>query len=230
MKDNRGVTMTNTAEQIPLEVVTQGMVGTHRIFRREFPLMPDIVRSVADGDADRAGVVANHVRLVLDLVHIHHDAEEQFIWDILPSRAPEGAEIVGTMLSQHGNIAELTAVIHDSLEAWENAPTADTSQAVAKAIEAFTKALVDHATLEEGEPLPLIAAHLSPEEWGAFGAYASTAMPEETRGIVMGMMLEGMSPEEREEFLGRLPPPAAEAMRTTGAEMYAKYVARVRSA
>lgn len=222
--------MADTAEQVPLPVVTQGMVVTHRIFRREFPLMPDLVRAVADGDADRAGVLANHARLVLDLVHVHHDAEEQFIWDVLPSRAPEGAEIVGTMLSQHNEIAELTDVIRNGLEAWEKAPTADTGEAVANAIEAFTKALVDHATLEEGEPLPLIAAHLSPEEWGAFVAYASTAMPEETRGTVMGMLLEDMPTAEREAFLGHLPPLAAEFAQTTGAEMYAKYVSGIRAA
>lgn len=222
--------MTDNGAQVPLEVVTQGMVVTHRIFRREFPLMPGLIRSVADGDAERAGVLANHARLVLDLVHVHHEAEEQFIWDILPSRAPEGAAIVGTMVSQHNEIADLTTKIRDGLEAWEQAPTSATGDAVAKSIEAFTKALVDHATLEEGEPLPLIAANLSPEEWGAFVAYASTAMPEETRGTVMGMLLEDMPTAEREEFLGHLPPPAAEFAQTTGAEMYAKYVAGIRAA
>lgn len=221
---------TDAGSTVSLAMVTQGMVGTHRIFRREFPLMPDLIAAVDDGDTDRARVLAEHVRLLLDMVHVHHVAEERYIWDLLPDRAPADRGIVDTMLDQHGEIAELSDRIRDTLATWEQSPDADSAAPLLGAIEQFTSTLVDHAQLEEGAPLPIIAEQLTPAEWGAFVGYASTAMPEEVRGTVMGMMLEDMPDAERSAFLDSLPPPVAERIRTVGAAAYADYVATIRAA
>jgi len=223
------MTGTDAGSTLSLAMVTQGMVSTHRIFRREFPLMPDLIAAVDDDDTDRARVLAEHVRLLLDMVHVHHVAEERYIWDLLPDRAPEDRGIVDTMLEQHGEVAELSDRIRDALTVWEQSPTGDTAAPLVEAIGQFTTTLVDHAQLEEGEPLPIIAEQLTPTEWGAFVGYASTAMPEEVRGTVMGMMLEDMPDAEREAFLGNLPAPVAERIRTVGAAAYADYVATIRA-
>lgn len=218
------------AAGLSLEAVTQGMVVTHRVFRREFPLISGLIGGVADGDTDRATLLAHHVRLVLDLVHVHHVAEEQFLWEVLPDRAPDERDIVDTMLRQHGEVAELADAIGDRLDRWASSPDEATGGALAAAIEAFRRALVDHADLEERATLPLITEQLTADEWRAFVAYASTAMPEDVRGTVMGMVLEDMPDAEREAFLGNLPAPVAERVRTVGAAAYAEYTAAVRAA
>lgn len=219
----------NDHPTLSLAVVTPGMTGTHNIFRRELPLTSGLIRCVADGDADRAGLLAAHLRLVLDLVQVHHDAEERFIWSLLPERAPASRALVDTMLMQHADIHALEATIRDRLAGWESSPDTASGEALAEAVEAFTAALVTHAGEEEGEPLPIIAEHLSPAEWGEFVAYASTAMPEDVRPTVMGMLMEDMSAPAREAFLGALPEQFATFLRTTGANAYADYVAAVRT-
>lgn len=215
-------------DKLSLAVVTPGMKGTHQIFRREFPLLPDLVGRVANGDTERARTLADHTRLLLDLVQVHHDAEETYVWSILPERAPESAELVGMMLHQHADVHTASDEIRGALDAWEPAPTAAAGRAVADAVSRFTTTLVEHANLEEDEPLPIIADHLTPAEWGAFVQYASTAMPEETRGTVMGMLMEDMPAPAREGFLGNLPEPFANFLRTTGADAYAEYTATIR--
>ncbi|MBV6508986.1 MAG: hypothetical protein JJLCMIEE_02053 [Acidimicrobiales bacterium] len=214
---------------LSLMVVTPGMTGIHDVFRREFPLMSDLIRAVADGDAERAALLAGHLRLVLDVVQVHHDAEEQFIWSRLPERAPDARALVDTMLAQHAQVHALEATIRDQLARWESSSDATSGEALAEAVDAFTDALVAHAVQEEGEPLPIIVEHLTPAEWGEFVAYASTAMPEESRPTVMGMLMEDMPAPAREAFLGSLPEQLGTFLRTTGAEAYAGYVAAVRS-
>lgn len=219
----------DSASTLTLAVVTPGMTGTHRIFRREFPLTPPLVSAVRDGDTDRAEVLASHIRLLLELVHVHHEAEERFLWQLLPERAPADTAIVETMLHQHGDIAGLAARIDQSLAEWVATPTGATSAALVAALEDFTGNLVSHADLEEGETLGLIADHLSLQEWHAFVAFAVTAMPEDVRSTVMGMMMEDMAPPAREALLGNLPEAFADQLRTAGADAYAAYTARVRN-
>lgn len=221
---------TGGGAKLSLDAVSHGMSGTHQIFRREFRLTPMSIERVADGDAQRAEVLAAHVRLLLDLVHVHHEAEEQYLWNLLPERAPEDRQIVDTMLEQHASVAELATAITDALSAWTKGPTSASTQALNAAIAAFASTLVEHADLEERTTVPLITRELTPEEWGAFVGYATTAMPEQVRPTVMGMLLEDMPDAERDAFLSRLPAPVAEALRTTGAQAYAQYTAMIRAA
>lgn len=215
-------------EGLTLATVTPGMKGTHQIFRREFPLSAELVTTAPDGDAARARTLADHVHLLLDLVQVHHDAEEQFIWDLLPGRDDASAEIVATMFSQHGDVHDASDALVAALDGWVDSADAAARDAVSDALGTFSATLVAHADLEEAETLGFIADNLTPAEWGAFVQYASTAMPEETRGTVMGMLLEDMPPAARDGFLGNLPAPFAEFLRTTGAEAYAAYTAEVR--
>ena len=52
------------------------MMVVHRIFRREFPLLAEIVPRASDRDARRAGHVARHIDFCLDSLHHHHSAED----------------------------------------------------------------------------------------------------------------------------------------------------------
>ncbi len=218
----------NGTTTLTAQVVLPGMAGTHQIVRREFPLLADLVAGVADGDTDRAGLLADHARLLLDLVQVHHDAEETYIWALLPERAPGSAGIVDTMLSQHGDVHDAADAITAALDPWRTAPDAASTATLGEAITAFTTALVAHAALEEAETIDHIATNLTPAEWGAFVRYASTAMPEQTRPTVMGMLMEDMPAPAREGFLANLPEEFATFLRTTGAEAYDAYTTSVR--
>ena len=70
------------------------MVVIHKIFRREFVLMPKLIRGVADGDTARAAVLAKYAHQMLDGLHQHHAGEDELVWPKLLERAtPERALI-----------------------------------------------------------------------------------------------------------------------------------------
>lgn len=222
MTENGGTT------ELSLGAVIGGMAGTHRIFRRELPLSARLIGEVAPGDTERAATLAEHLRLILELIHIHHVAEERYLWDLLPERAPDDRAIVDTMLEQHAAVAREQEALLSSLERWERSVDPGEQGELAATVQRFADGLVAHADLEEAETPPLIARELTAQEWGAFVGYASTAMPEEVRGTVMGMLIEDMPEAERNGFLAALPPPVAERLTTTGAEQYAAYTAKIR--
>lgn len=48
------------------------METMHKMFRREFALMPGLVQNVPDGHRERTQIVADHLSFVNTAVHNHH--------------------------------------------------------------------------------------------------------------------------------------------------------------
>jgi len=86
---------------------TRDMVLVHRVFRREFGLLPLMVRGVADGDVRAAARVARHAREMTDALHHHHHNEDELLWPRLLERAPLDADLVNRMEAQHAALAEI---------------------------------------------------------------------------------------------------------------------------
>ena len=83
-------TTSNTAERL---TDVSDMYVVHRVFRREFVLIPQLVRQVAAGDTARAAVVGEHARLILLGLDIHHTGEDALLWPELLERDPPAAEL-----------------------------------------------------------------------------------------------------------------------------------------
>src|SRR5947207_7293442 len=100
---HRGGIMTTAAERVD----THEMVIVHRVFRREFRLLPVMVRLVPAGDRDRATVVAGHAADKTSTLHHHHTGEDLLLWPKLLARARPRAELVQRMQAQHERVAVL---------------------------------------------------------------------------------------------------------------------------
>src|SRR5690242_10679526 len=99
------------------------MVVVHRAFRREFPAAAELVRSTPEGDTRRAKVVADHLRLGLAGLHMHHTGEDIVLWPLLLERAAPSTGLVETMQAQHHAVDEQVEAITPALDAWEADPT-----------------------------------------------------------------------------------------------------------
>src|SRR5665213_2070435 len=95
---------TDTAPNRPL---IQQMVVIHRVFRREFGLLPVLIRDVAPDDVERASFVADHATGLLRFVHIHHSGEDEFLWPVLLERVEVEADLIRRMEDQHLHVAAL---------------------------------------------------------------------------------------------------------------------------
>src|SRR4029453_8963633 len=89
---------------MPVEAAadSRDMYAVHRVFRREFTNLPELIEAVADGDTRRAEVVAGHLEFLVVFLHPHHQGEDELVWPRLLSRgAAEISPLVHTMESQH---------------------------------------------------------------------------------------------------------------------------------
>ena len=102
----------------PVEGVdTRDMLVVHAALRREFGLAPGLVRGVADGDVARARIVGGHVRLLLDLLHVHHGGEDRLLWPLLLVRVPaQLTPVIELMERQHRQIEATIEVIDPVLD------------------------------------------------------------------------------------------------------------------
>lgn len=62
------------------------MLVVHTAFRREFRLLPGLVRATPVGDAKHAARVAAHLDLITNFLHHHHTGEDTLLW---PRRLPK---------------------------------------------------------------------------------------------------------------------------------------------
>ena len=218
--------MTDTA--IPALTDVSDMVVVHRVFRREFTLIPRLVSSVPPGDTARAAVLTTHARLVLDGLRLHHTAEDELLWPKLLDRCTPDAALVHRMEAQHERVEHYTEQLHAALGRWEAEARPAVTEEVAATFDALREALFEHLEEEEREILPLAARHVTPEEWAQLGEHGVETMTKKQLPIFFGAVTEEATPEERTQMLAVLPAPVRLLARTVFAWQYRRYINRVR--
>jgi hemerythrin-like domain-containing protein len=192
---------------------TRNMYTVHTVFRREYALLPDLVRAVAAKDEERAKVVADHVRLVNLILHHHHLAEDENLWPALLRRAPREIDPVIQLLEcQHEGLDVLLGEVDTRLDAWTDGADSTHGEALAAMLQRLVAALYEHMGLEEKLALPLVERHIFAVEWDAMIAAGAADIPPEVGPLVVGMLMyEGgldQVPPEMREVLGEMAPKA----------------------
>ena len=206
------------------------MVVIHRVFRREFTAIPRLVRQVRDGDHTRARLVARHLDLIMRGLHMHHTGEDVVLWPLLLQRAAPSTSLVETMQEQHHRVDQYADQVEPLATAWAQDPSAIRGEQLARLLEQFAGALVEHLDLEEREILPLVSTHISVAEWDSLGEHGKDSMSARQLPLMFGSILEDADEDERGRMLAHLPPPVRIVMRTIGARQYRRYITRVRAA
>lgn len=204
------------------------MAVVHRVFRREFGAAPGLVRGVAASDVRRAGVVADHLDLVLAGLHMHHTGEDEVLWPRLLERAAPSTGLVETMQAQHERVDALADQVTPLLAAWRARADSLAGEQLARVLEDFTDALLEHLEREEREVVPLIARHITPAEWDSLGEHGRDAMSPRQLPLLFGSLLEEATAEERRMLLAPLPVLVRWLLLTLGARVYRRRIRQVR--
>ena len=205
------------------------MYVVHRTFRREFALIPGLIRSVAAGNTARAAVVAGHARLVLGGLDMHHTGEDALLWPKLLERATPSADLIHRMEAQHHRVEELIAELDEALPRWEAEARPAVSEEVASTFDALRVALLEHLDDEERHILPIAERHITPQEWAGLGEHGMAKVKKSELPILFGAMLEDATPDEKTLMLGLVPPPVRLLVRTVFAWQYRRYITKVRA-
>jgi hemerythrin-like domain-containing protein len=185
----------------------QQMVVIHRVFRREFRLLPALIRGVAAHDLDRAKVVADHATGLLRFVHIHHSGEDELLWPVLLERVEVETDLIQRMEHQHERVAALLPHAQEQLSAWATMPTSEGGAKLAATFEELGSLLNEHLDEEEAQILPLVETHLTVAEWERLGEHARGHLAPPDRMASLAAIVEEADDEERAMFTAVLPPP-----------------------
>lgn len=216
----------STTAEAGSEARTEDMVIIHRILRRGFQELADLVRHTPAGDTRSAALVAGHADFHLNGLHHHHTAEDEHIWPRLLERAAPDAELVARMEAQHEAVAALTAQVRALLLPWRADPAAN--EELAAAIEGLGVALGEHLDEEESRILPIVRAHITPAEWRQVGERAFAGFTDDEKLIATGRLEETATPAERAMMMGDLPLPIRLFWNVVGRRRYTRHMQQVR--
>lgn len=211
------------------KVDTWEMVVVHRSFRREFRLMPGLLRSVSTGDTARSEYIGDHIKLYAELLHHHHTGEDELLWPKLLDRVGSlNTELVQRMEAQHEVVGAGLAKVDALLPRWLSTADRATGDELAAILADVSTALDEHLTEEENEILPLASIYITQAEWHALGEHGKNSLPKGSKGfVVLGSILEEATPTEHSRFLGILPPPVRFIYKLFGAGIYRRAQARL---
>jgi deazaflavin-dependent oxidoreductase (nitroreductase family) len=169
---------------------TRDMYTVHSMMRREFALLPALVRSVEAGDSARAQVVADHIKLLSLVLNEHHSAEDAVLWPKLLSRAPKEIDpVVHLVEEQHQKIDTLTDHVDALVAPWTSGAGLNDRDALSEALDCLAVLLYGHMQLEERLILPVVERHIFASEWQKMVEEGATKIPAEAVPLVFGMLM-----------------------------------------
>jgi hypothetical protein len=198
------------------------MYAVHGVFRDSLGAAPQLVGGIPAGDTERVALIANYYENILSFLEAHHDGEEQLVFPLLRARCAGNAELIDHLEGQHKEALRLLEEAQNSLAAWP-AGDAATQQAAADSLEALRVQLVAHLDEEEAKVLPLAAANLSMEEWGALPGHGMANFGGDKIWLILGMIRERMTDDQRAAMLAHMPPPALDMWTGFGEQAFKDY-------
>ncbi|WP_204072073.1 hemerythrin domain-containing protein [Planotetraspora phitsanulokensis] len=204
------------------------MYMLHDMFRREFGLMPGLVRGVTAGDLERAQIIASHVESVSTLLHHHHHSEDEFVWPMLAERVPAELEpFVHLMEDQHEKVAKVAAEVDEAIAAWRDLATGESRQVLAEALDRLLPLLREHLEAEEEHVVPLMESHITATEWNQMVQAGAAQADPEGLPLGFGMLMYEGDPEVVDIAIANMPPEARPLIRQVATEAFAAYAERV---
>jgi hemerythrin-like domain-containing protein len=202
------------------------MYMAHTALRREFRLLPQLIRDVAPGDTVRADVIGAHAELLCRVLHTHHAGEDVLLWPKLLRRGGEEvATIVPAMQEQHQAIDQAHAEAAGLLPAWRC--TGHGGEVLAHAFELLLTVLIEHMAMEEEYILPLCETHITAAEWKELGEHGMAALPKKDLPLAFGMAMYEGDPAVIQAVLAHAPLPVRLLVPMLGRRGYAAHAKRV---
>jgi hemerythrin-like domain-containing protein len=183
------------------------MAIVHKTFRRAFEESAQLVRTNPTPSAQRVTFLADHIDFVISVLHHHHESEDLLLYPLLAERAKAQLAMVDEVGHQHVEVNGGIDAVTESCAAWRGAPSADTGEQLAAALDDLNTVLQPHLDDEEQKVVPLAAVTLTQAEWTAMGDHAQEGIPKNRLPVAFGLLLEPLNDADKAYMKGHLPTP-----------------------
>jgi hemerythrin-like domain-containing protein len=200
----------------------------HRIFREALDAAPRLVGAAPADDPHRAEFVGSYYDNVLRLLHAHHEAEDLTIYPWMVERLPEHLEVINRVNAEHEAMLGSLRAAEEAVATWRAAPSSDSRDAAAGALDGLGDVLLGHLDHEEAEVVPLIGMCITAPEWGVLSATAFQHFTGDKPWLAIGLIQEQVLPVENETMEANMPPPVHDFWTTSGRDMFNGFVAELR--
>lgn len=205
---------------------TSDMLAVHGALRDTLAAGSRRVLGVAPDDDERRELICGYYEDILWFLHVHHDGEEELVFPKVRERAPTAAAVLEAMQAQHREVAELLGASVGALAAWRDGD-GTAQERLADDLQALSEALEPHLVDEETELLPYCAQTLTLEEWGALPGHALSQYQGDKMWLVIGLIMERRTPDERQVMLEHMPPPVVQMWHDVGQRSFDEMAAEV---
>ena len=103
----------------PARRLTSDMVLVHKVFRREFGMLPVLIGGVDAGDTARAALIAAHAKELSTALRHHHGAEQDLLWHRLRDRGALDESLHGRLRDWHREHFALLSELDGLLPLWD---------------------------------------------------------------------------------------------------------------
>src|SRR6201991_1702869 len=183
------------------------MYVVHTMLRREFSLLPGLIRGAERNDAKRRALIGAHALLVCQILHTHHEGEDLVLWPLLLERAEgEATKIVAAMGEQHRAIAAAHDEAVRRLGVW--CRSGRDGERFATVLDDLVRVLTEHTALEEKAVLPLAEKYITAAEWVQMGQHGMNTFQKRLLPLAFGMLMYEGDPAVMRRTLSHAPLPA----------------------
>jgi hemerythrin-like domain-containing protein len=200
----------------------------HETFRRAYEEAAQLVRANPTPSPARVTFLADHIDFGLTMLQHHHEGEDEILYPLLVMRVPDHAARTEQIDQEHQDVKATIDAAQTACARWRAAPSAESGEALATALDQVNAALLPHLDNEEREVVPLAAMTVTQKEWDSLAKHGIASIPGNKKLIAFGMILEPLSPVDREYMLSNLPPPVKVLYRLVGKRAWSKYATTLR--
>ena len=202
----------------------------HQLVRRELRLLADLAAWAPADEAERTADLTRHADLISRVLLHHHNVEREAVWPALLAAAPETRAAVDDWTASCARIDHMLRDVATAARQWQVAGTVSARTAFAASCRSLADEVDAQTADEERTLLPLLAAHLSTEDWTAIAARSHCRLSAAEQLFVLGLALEDSCADDRARLIGGLPWSVRRAWRVYGARRYRAAVVRLRGA
>ena len=211
----------------PIEV--RDMAIIHVTFRQAYAESARLVRANPTPSPARVTFLADHIDFGVEMLHHHHESEDELLYPLLIARVPDQAEMTERIDHEHQTIATALDAARERCAGWRAAPSADTGEALAAALDHLNDTAKPHLDHEEQNIVPLAAVTLTQEEWNAVGEHSRSQIPRDRMPVAFGMITEPLDDADATYMKSHLPAPVRLLYPLLIARPWKKYAATLRT-